>query len=129
MTSNQTDADPEGQVEEFEYTLPGTDRVIHLQKPNDQQVAVILRLQSMLEDAPLQGVQLYMDALGSLMREEDEQWCLRALLRGKITLEMFTDTARETLFHFFPELKKAYEEREKTSKQHGPATRRPARRR
>lgn len=133
MTSNQTapDQDEESKVEEFAfaYTLPGTEHPIHLRKPNDAQMAVLLRLESMLEDAPVSGVQLYMDALGALMPDEDEQWCLRALLRGKVELEAFADVGRQALFHYYPELKKLAEENERTSKQHGPvATRRPRRR-
>lgn len=129
MTSSQTTPEQAEGVEEFEHTLPGTDRVIVLKKPSEEQMAVLLRLESMLEDTPISGVQLYMDALGALMRDEDEQWCLRALLRGRIDLVAFTDVAQATLFHFYPELAKQAAEREKTSKQHGPtATRRPRRR-
>lgn len=140
MTSNQTTPDQaeeaEAQAEEaeakvfaFAYTLAGADHPIHLRKPNDAQMAVLLRLESMLEDAPVSGVQLYMDALGALMPDEDEQWCLRALLRGKVELEAFADVGRQALFHYYPELKKRAEENERTSKQHGPAaTRRPRRR-
>lgn len=137
MTSNQTapdlaeDTEPE-EVDDtegrFEYALPGADHTIYLAKPDDAQVAVLVRLESMLEDAPVSGVQLYMDALGALMREQDEQWCLRALLRGRLKLEVFADVARQTLFHFYPDLKKAADERERTTRSHGPvATRRPRR--
>lgn len=135
MTSNQTPpeqgGDPPAEDSEklFQYTLPGADRAIGLKKPDDAQMAVLLRLESMLEDAPVSGVQLYMDALGALMTSEDEQWCLRALLRGKVELEAFADVGRQALFHYYPELKKRAEENERTSKQHGPAaTRRPRRR-
>lgn len=131
MTSSQTAPEQAEEVEpeEFPYTIPGSDREIHLRKPTDAQMAVLMRLESMLEDAPVSGVQLYMDALGALMDDDDEQWCLRALLRGKIALEPFADLGRQVLFHFYPDLKKAAEEREKTSKTHGPqATRRPRRR-
>jgi hypothetical protein len=137
MTSSQTAPDlaeeidtdePDDTEGRFEYELPGADHTIYLAKPDDAQVAVLVRLESMLEDAPVSGVQLYMDALGALMRDQDEQWCLRALLRGRLKLEVFADVARQTLFHFYPDLKKAADEREKTSKVHGPATRRPRRR-
>jgi hypothetical protein len=136
MTSNQNAPDqaeePEAEQSEeyaFEYTLPGAGRPIHLRKPNDAQMAVLLRLESMLEDSPVAGVQLYMDSLGALMPDADEQWCMRALLRGKVELDDFADIGRQTLFHYYPELKKQAEERERTSKQHGPtATRRPRRR-
>lgn len=129
MTSSQTDTANEPEVEEFPYTVPGTDRVIHLKKPTEEQLTVLLRLESMLEDMPLNGAQLYLDLLGALMRPEDEQWCLRALLRGQIKVEVFTATAKEALFHHFPELKKAADDAERTSRSHGPqATRRPKRR-
>jgi hypothetical protein len=125
MTSSQTGSDSD----EFEYTLPGTDRVITLNKPDEAQMAVMLRLESMLEDAPLAGAQLYMDTLGALMPEEDEQWCLRALLRHRLKIEVFTDLAKTTLYHFYPELEKAASDAERTSRTHGPAaTRRPRRR-
>lgn len=131
MTSNQTADDQAEEVEAqpFEYTLAGADRPITLSKPNDAQMAVLVRLDSMLEESPLAGVQLYMDAIGALMDHEDEQYCLRMLLRGKVELEAFASLARETLFHYYPDMKRQYEERERTSKQHGPAaTRRPRRR-
>lgn len=132
MTSNQastaTDEDAPA-PEVFEYTLPGTDKVLHLKRPTEEQLTVLIRLQSMLEDMPLNGVQLYLDLLGALMAPAEEQWCLRAMLRGDLKLEAFTETARATLFHFHPELKKASEEAERTSRTHGPAaTRRPKRR-
>ena len=135
MTSNQTASDlGEAPSEEedpfqFEYTLEGAPSPIHLRRPTDAQVAVLVRLDSMLEDAPVSGVQLYMDALGALMDDEDEQKCLRWLLRGKIQLEAFADLARQTLLHYYPELAKKAEEAEKTSRSHGPAAQRRPRRR
>jgi hypothetical protein len=131
MTSSQTTPDQaeDAEVEEFEYTIPGASRPIHLSRPSEEQMAVMLRLMSMLADAPVSGVQLYMDSLGSLMSEDDEQWCLRQLLHGRIKLEAFADVARQTLYHYYPELKAKVEEAERTSKTHGPAaTRRPRRR-
>lgn len=136
MTSNQattaTDEDPDAPApgaEEFEYALPGTEKILHLKRPTDEQLTVLLRLQSMLEDMPLNGVQLYLDLLGALMRPDEEQWCLRAMLRGALKLEAFTETARATLYHFHPELEQAAKEAERTSRTHGPAaTRRPKRR-
>lgn len=130
--TEEAEGSEEPEVDEFEYqyTLPKASRPIRLRKPSDAQMAVLLRLESMLEDAPVSGVQLYMDALGALMPDEDEQWCLRALLHGQIELDAFADVGRQTLFHYYPELKKAAEERERAQKQHGPtATRRPRARR
>lgn len=133
MTSSQTtpEQDDEGVEDpyQFEYTLEGASRPIHLMKPNDAQIAVLLRLENMLEDAPVAGSQLYMDALGALMSDEDEQWCLRQLLRGQVELQAFADLARQALLHYYPELAAKVAERERTSRNHGPsAGRRPRRR-
>lgn len=108
--------------ERLEYEVKkGSGLVVHLAKPNEAQMMVLVRMVDLLEDAPVDAVRLYGDALEKLMEPGEGFRCQRALLSGKIEIEDFVEMGPAVLRHFYPEQASAA-----TAPTNGPvATRRP----
>jgi len=132
MTDEQTITEaPE--IERFAYTV-GVDRkgqigeggkprelVVHLAKPTDEQLLVLLRLVDLAEDDPMGTVRLYGDVVDALMDAErgEPLRVQRWLLQGRVTALEVTEIGMAAIRHWFPGVMEAQE-----APKHGPTARR-----
>lgn len=116
--------DLDGEVR-WRYVI-GTDRkepdkgelVVHLSRPSEEQLLVLLRLVDLAEDDQMGTVRLYGDALDALMAPGEPRRCARWLLQGRIHASDFIAVGPAAIRHFWPEVLEA----EKAPK-HGPTAR------
>ncbi len=97
---------------------------VHLTKPTESQLLVLLRLLDLVEERPADAVRLYGDALDALMDEGESFRCQRGLIKGDLEPEDFSKMGPAVIRHFYPEEMRAGGEAQ--APKHGPtATRRP----
>ena len=96
---------------------------VHLSKPTEAQLLVLLRLMDMIEDDPASAVRLYGDTLDSLMDEGESFRCQRGLIKGDLEPDHFSKMGPDVIRHFYPE------QMQSAAPKNGPtATRRPKKR-
>lgn len=95
---------------------------VHLSKPTDAQLLVLLRLID--NDAPIDAVRLYGDVLEALMDSEKREGFLvqRGLAKGHLNEDHFSEMGPAVIRHYFPEVENR-EQRRAAAR----ATRRPKR--
>jgi hypothetical protein len=126
----EIDTPAEAADERFEYVIKApvegvhAGYVVHLAKPNEAQLLVLLRLVDVIEDSAVDGARLYGDALESMMAPGEGHRVQRGLLKGHLEVEDFGNIGPAAIRHFYPEIMAKAEQ-----KQHGPAaTRKPRKR-
>jgi hypothetical protein len=97
---------------------------IHLAKPNEEQLLVLLRLMDLAEDDGVATVRLFADVIDALMAPGESHRCQRWLLQGRIKAEQFANIASSVIEHYWPE-----EFKKVTAPKNGPTARPRARRR
>lgn len=97
---------------------------VHLTKPSEEQLLVLLRLVDLAEDDQVGTVRLYADALDALMAPGESHRCQRWLLQGRIKADDFVAVGPAAISHFWPEMAMINE----SAPKHGPTARRRARR-
>ena len=124
------DAPAEGERWEYVIKEPVEDvhagYVVHVTKPTDAQLLVLLRLTDLADDNPADAVRLYGDTLEALMDGEKREGfrVQRGLIRGHLDENDFAEMGPEIIKHFFPGAIDNREARRAGAK----ATRRPAKR-
>lgn len=98
---------------------------VHVTKPTDAQLLVLLRLLDLVEDAAADAVRLYGDTLEALMDAEAREpfRVQRGLIKGHLTEDDFIKMGPEIIKHYFPG---AIDNRQ-ARRQGAKATRRPKR--
>jgi hypothetical protein len=99
---------PEGERWEYVIKEPVEDvhtgYVVHVTKPTDAQLLVLLRLVDSMEDNAADSVRLYGDVLEALMDEEKREGfrVQRGLIKGHLDENDFINMGPEIIKHFFP---------------------------
>lgn len=77
---------------------------VHVTKPTDAQLLVLLRLVDLTEDNAPDAVRLYGDVLEHLMDQEKREGfrVQRGLIKGHVTEEDFIKMGPEIIKHYFP---------------------------
>jgi hypothetical protein len=78
--------------------------IVHLTKPTEEQVLVLLRLVDLAEDDQMGTVRLYADALDALMAAGESHRCQRWLLQRRIDAMQFAEVGPAVLRHYWPDL-------------------------
>lgn len=77
---------------------------ISMKAPTPGQLLVLTRIVDLAEEEPLEAVQLFGDAIESMVENRsDVRWMHKALLRGEIEPDHLAELARDVLTHFMPE--------------------------